>query len=128
VLSSFLAFASLSYLFKRKEEVRGGIMVQSLSLSNVSSVATMKDEKTIITGYKQQLVRGMDAFMSFTVGFTVVSPIVSITSILTYGLVTGGPLMMTWGWLITFVMTMVIGLNFADMCSVFPVAGSVYHW
>jgi amino acid transporter len=87
-----------------------------------------QEDQMIVMGYKQELVRGMDSFMSFTIGFTEVSAIISITSILTYGLTTGGPLMMTWGWLITFVMTMIIGLNFAEICSVFPVAGSVYHW
>lgn len=79
-------------------------------------------------GYKQELVRGMDGFMAFTIGFTEVSAIVSITSLLTYGLTTGGSLMITWGWIITFFATTLIGLNFAEMCSVFPVAGSVYHW
>ena len=79
-------------------------------------------------GYKQELVRGMDGFMSFAIGFTEVNTIVSVTSVLTYGLVTGGPVTMVWGWIITFAMTMGIAYNFAEICSVFPCAGSVYHW
>ena len=79
-------------------------------------------------GYKQELARGMDGFMSFAIGFTEVNAIVSVTSILSYGLVTGGPVMIIWGWMITFVMTLTIAYNFAEICSVYPCAGSVYHW
>ena len=79
-------------------------------------------------GYKQELDRGMDGFMSFAIGFTEVNAVISVTSVLSYGLITGGPVTIVWGWLITFAMTMVIAYNFAEMCSVFPSAGSVYHW
>lgn len=79
-------------------------------------------------GYEQELHRGMDGFMSFSIGFTEVSAVVSVTSIFSYGLSTGGPITMIWGWIITFFMTMSIALNFAEICSVFPCAGSVYHW
>lgn len=79
-------------------------------------------------GYDQQLDRGMDGFMSFSVGFTEVSVVVSVSSIFSYGLATGGPTMIIWGWLFTFMMTMAIASNFAEICSVYPCAGSVYHW
>lgn len=85
-------------------------------------------EKLVKIGYEQKLHRGMDGFMSFTIGFTEVSAIISVTSILSYGLTTGGPVTIIWGWIITFTMTMTIAANFAEICSVFPCAGSVYHW
>jgi hypothetical protein len=86
------------------------------------------DEKLVKIGYEQKLHRGMDGFMSFTIGFTEVSAIISVTSILSYGLTTGGPVTMIWGWIVTFFMTKSIAANFAEICSVFPCAGSVYHW
>lgn len=94
-----------------------------------SKVCGVEDDVGFIRiDYQQQLYRGMDGFMSFTLGFTEVSSVVSITSIFGYGLSTGGPVMIFWGWLFTFAMTMMIALNFAEICSVFPYAGSVYHW
>lgn len=79
-------------------------------------------------GFKQLLVRGMTGFMSFAIGLSAVSPLLSVTSILSYGLATGGPVMMVWTWLITFFMSIIVACNFAEMCSVFPFTGSVYHW
>lgn len=86
------------------------------------------DENMDSLGYKQVLDRGMDGYMSFAIGYTEVNAVVSVTSILGYGLITGGPSAIIWGWLISFVMTMAIAYNFAEMCSLFPCAGSVYHW
>lgn len=77
---------------------------------------------------EQELDRRMGGFMSFAIGFTEVNAIISVTSIFGYGLVTGGPALIVWGWLISFVMTLTIGYNFAELCSVYPSAGSVYHW
>jgi amino acid transporter len=79
-------------------------------------------------GYVQELKRGMGSFMSFTIGFTEVAALVSISSMFTYGLSSGGPVVMIWGWLLTFFMTTSIAYNFAEICSVFPMAGSVYCW
>ena len=86
------------------------------------------NENMASLGYEQVLVRGMDGYMSFAIGYTEVNAIVSVTSILSYGLITGGPSTIMFGWLLSFAMTMIIALNFAEMCSLFPCAGSVYHW
>lgn len=44
------------------------------------------------------------------------------------GLVTGGPVVMVWGWVIGSVFTILVGLSMAEICSTYPSAGSVYHW
>lgn len=95
---------------------------------NVAGTDDSITDSLIDLGYKQELNRGMDGCMSFTIGYSGVSAILSVTSIFGYGLATGGPVMTVWGWLITFFMTMIIAINFAEMCSVYPCAGSVYHW
>jgi hypothetical protein len=51
-------------------------------------------------GYKQELLRGINGFMAFSFCFTAVSVISSLSLVLDFGLRTGGPVMMTWGWLI----------------------------
>ncbi len=35
---------------------------------------------------------------------------------------------MFWGYLVTFIMTMIISFSMAEICSAYPSAGSVYHW
>src|ERR1700677_4828174 len=45
-----------------------------------------------------------------------------------YGLVTGGPVTMVWGWVIVGIMTTVVGLGMAEVCSAYPTAGGLYYW
>lgn len=35
---------------------------------------------------------------------------------------------MFWGYLVTFILTMIISFSMAEICSAYPSAGSVYHW
>ena len=79
-------------------------------------------------GYKQELRRGFNGLMSFSFCYTAVAVLSSISLLYGYGLQTGGPAVMMWGWLITSVMTICIGCSLAEICSTFPSAGSVYHW
>lgn len=88
-----------------------------------------EDDKVLARmGYKQELFRGFNAFMSFSFCFTAVSVISSISILFPFGLVTGGPVVMTWGWVVGSFFTMLIGLSMAEICSSYPTAGSVYHW
>jgi amino acid transporter len=79
-------------------------------------------------GYKQELYRGFNAFMSFSFNFTAVAVISSSSLLFSYGLTTGGPAVMIWGWIIASVFTILTGLSMAEICSSYPSAGSVYHW
>ena len=78
--------------------------------------------------YKSELYRGFNAFMSFTMVFTSVGVICSNALIFDYGLNTGGPIMLTWGWIIGSVFTMCTALSLAEITSTYPVSGSTYHW
>ena len=79
-------------------------------------------------GYKQELYRGFSAFMNFSFCFTAVAVISSVTILFPYGLATGGPVVMVWGWIIGTFFTMFVGLSMSEICSAYPSAGSVYHW
>lgn len=74
-------------------------------------------------GYKQELDRGLGAFMNFAFGFTEVSVLTSLSGIYAYGLVTGGSVVMVWGWITTFVFTMCVAYSMAEICSAYPSAG-----
>lgn len=79
-------------------------------------------------GYKSELHRGFNAFMSFTMVFTSVGVICSNALIFEYGLNTGGPVTLTWGWLVGSAFTLLIAMSLAEITSTYPVSGSVYHW
>lgn len=79
-------------------------------------------------GYQQELYRGFSPLMSFAFCFTAVNILASLSSSFSYALNTGGSGVTIWSWIIGSVCTILIGLSLAEICSVYPSAGSVYHW
>ena len=94
----------------------------------MSTVENEDDKLLAKLGYKQELHRGFNWFMNFSFCFTAVAIISSITLLFGYGLTTGGPAVMVWGWIIGSIFSNIIGLSMAEICSSYPSAGSVYHW
>lgn len=66
--------------------------------------------------------------MAFSFCFTAVAVISSQSLLFDYGLITGGPVLMVWGWIIASIFTIFVGLAMGEICSSYPSAGSVYHW
>jgi amino acid transporter len=66
--------------------------------------------------------------MSFSQTFSSVAVVTSLSFVISYGLVTGGPVVMVWGWIVSSIFTILIGLSMGEICSVYPAAGSVYYW
>ncbi|CAF1031970.1 unnamed protein product [Adineta steineri] len=79
-------------------------------------------------GYKQELHRGFSSFMSFAFCFTSTSVVVSIALSFDYTLKTGGSGVAVWSWVIGSLFTILVAYSLAEICSVYPNAGSVYHW
>lgn len=66
--------------------------------------------------------------MSFSFCFTAVAVITATSVLYGYGLRTGGPVVIVWGWLMGTFFTIIVGLSMGEICSSYPSAGSVYHW
>ncbi len=79
-------------------------------------------------GYTQELYRGFSSIMSFAFCFTAVNVLSSISIGFTYTLTTGGSGVAIWSWIIGSFFTILVGLSLAEICSVYPTAGAVYHW
>src|ERR1700683_4633695 len=78
-------------------------------------------------GYKQELRRGLGLFSSFAVAFSYISPSTGIFTLFALGLVTlGGVFICTWP--VGAPDPFIIALNFAEISSHYPVAGSVFQW
>jgi len=79
-------------------------------------------------GYKQELKRDLGLVQNFGVSFSIISVITGVSSLFLYGLITGGPAVMVWGWIIVAFFTMLVGLAMAEVCSAHPTSGGPYFW
>ncbi|ETW76750.1 putative amino acid transporter [Heterobasidion irregulare TC 32-1] len=79
-------------------------------------------------GYKQELKRDLSMLQNFGFSFSIISVITGIPSLFAYGLTTGGPAVMVWGWVVVAFFTMLVGLAMAEVCSAHPTSGGPYFW
>jgi amino acid permease (GABA permease) len=87
------------------------------------------DEETLHRlGYAQELRRRMSGFSNFAVSFTIISILSGCLTLYGFGMATGGPAVIIWGWLGVGVMTLFVGLAMAEVCSSYPTAGGLYYW
>ena len=90
---------------------------------------TSTDEQTLHKlGYAQELFRAMGGFQNFAISFTIISILAGcLTSyVIAYG--QGGPVAVTWGWLIVGLMSTLVALSMAEIASAYPTAGGLYYW
>ena len=78
-------------------------------------------------GYKQELRRALGFYSGWAVAFSYISPSTGIFTLFILGIFLAGPFFY-WSWPIVVVGQLIIALNFAEVSSHFPVAGSVYQW
>lgn len=79
-------------------------------------------------GYAQELARHMSGFSNFAVSFTIISILSGALTLYGFGLNTGGPAVIVWGWPFVGLMTLFVGLSMAEVCSSYPTAGGLYYW
>src|SRR5215475_4892390 len=70
----------------------------------------------------------MSGFSNFAVSFTIISILSGCLTLYGFGMLTGGPAEIIWGWLGVGVMTLFVGLSMAEVCSSYPTAGGLYYW
>ncbi|MFE0463313.1 amino acid permease [Kitasatospora sp. NPDC058965] len=79
-------------------------------------------------GYTQELARSLSGFANFAVSFSIVSILSGCLTLYGFGMATGGPALITWGWPLVGLMTLCVGLAMAEICSAYPTAGGLYFW
>ncbi|HEY7946062.1 MAG TPA: amino acid permease, partial [Acidimicrobiales bacterium] len=79
-------------------------------------------------GYAQELRRRMSGFSNFAVSFTIISILSGCLTAYGIAMTNGGPVDMTWGWILVGIMTLVVGMGMAEVCSSMPTAGGLYYW
>jgi len=86
------------------------------------------EERLAQLGYTQVLARRMSAFANYAVSFTIISVLSGCLTLYLFGMNTGGPAVITWGWVGVGLMTLFVGLSMAEICSAYPTSAGLYFW
>ncbi|RJQ80285.1 amino acid permease [Pseudonocardiaceae bacterium YIM PH 21723] len=97
-------------------------------MRDIDPVSSDDEKRLHELGYAQELARTMSGFQNFAVSFTIISVLSGCLTLYGFGMNTGGPVMIVWGWPIVGLFTLLVGLAMAEVCSSFPTAGGLYYW
>jgi amino acid transporter len=90
---------------------------------------TSEDERLLHKlGYAQELFRAMGGFRNFAISFTIISILAGCLTSYFVAFERGGPVAVTWGWLLVGVMATIVALAMAEIASAYPTAGGLYYW
>src|SRR2546422_4471299 len=88
------------------------------------------DDESILhrLGYAQVLYREMGGFSNFAISFTIISILAGCLTSYTIAYNQGGPVAITWGWLIVGLFCTLVALAMGEIASKYPTAGGLYFW
>src|SRR6266478_4715012 len=99
-----------------------------MAQSDLSQSQQQKDEELLQKlGYRQELRRTLGLLSNFAVAFSYISVSTGTFSLFYLGILAGGPAFF-WTWPIVAIGQFIVALNFAELSSHFPIAGSIYQW
>ncbi|MEU5220342.1 amino acid permease [Streptomyces sp. NPDC020807] len=78
-------------------------------------------------GYQPVLARRMGGFGNFAISFSVISILSGCMTLYGFGLGTGGPAVMLWGWAGVGLFVLCVGLALAEVTSAYPTSGALYY-
>src|SRR3954447_3222120 len=79
-------------------------------------------------GYTQVLYREMGGFSNFAISFTIISILAGCLTSYYIAFQWGGPVAITWGWLLVGGFCIVVALAMGEIASTYPTAGGLYFW
>jgi amino acid transporter len=79
-------------------------------------------------GYAQELFRAMGGFQNFAISFTIISILAGCLTSYYIAFQWGGPIAVTWGWLLVGAFCILVSLAMGEIASTFPTAGGLYYW
>ncbi|MEV4558383.1 amino acid permease [Kitasatospora sp. NPDC049285] len=92
-----------------------------------NTVPAPEDDHLRSLGYEPELVRRMGGFGNFAVSFSVISVLSGCMTLFGFGLVTGGPAVMMWGWVAVGLAVLLVGMSLAEVTSAYPTSGGLYY-
>ncbi|WP_336605976.1 amino acid permease [Streptomyces sp. BA2] len=97
--------------------------------SPTSTAAPLPDEEQRLRelGYQPVLARRMGGFGNFAISFSVISILSGCMTLYGFGLGTGGPAVMLWGWAGVGLFVLFVGMALAEVTSAYPTSGALYY-
>jgi amino acid transporter len=79
-------------------------------------------------GYAQVLYREMGGFSNFAISFTIISVLAGCLTSYYIAFNYGGPVAITWGWLLVGAFCILVSMAMGEIASAMPTAGALYYW
>jgi amino acid transporter len=79
-------------------------------------------------GYAQVLYREMGGFSNFAISFTIISILAGCLTSYVLAWNNGGPIAITWGWLLVGAFCVLVSMALGEIASSMPTAGALYYW
>jgi amino acid transporter len=79
-------------------------------------------------GYAQVLYREMGGFSNFAISFTIISILAGCLTSYYIAFNNGGPVAITWGWLLVGAFCVLVAMAMGEIASAMPTAGALYFW
>jgi len=79
-------------------------------------------------GYAQVLYREMGGFANFAISFTIISVLAGCLTSYYLAFNYGGPVAITWGWLVVGGFCVLVAMAMGEIASAMPTAGALYFW
>src|SRR3712207_8761808 len=79
-------------------------------------------------GYAQELFRSMGGFENFAISFTIISILAGCLTSYFIAFNNGGPVAITWGWLLVGAFCTIVAFAMSELASAYPTAGGLYYW
>jgi amino acid transporter len=88
------------------------------------------DDEAILhrLGYAQVLYREMGGFSNFAISFTIISILAGCLTSYYLAFNNGGPVAITWGWLLVGAFCVLVAMAMGEIASAMPTAGALYFW
>ncbi|HLU57884.1 MAG TPA: amino acid permease [Pseudonocardia sp.] len=92
--------------------------------------AARTDDEAILhrLGYAQVLYREMGGFSNFAISFTIISILAGCLTSYYIAFNNGGPVAITWGWLLVGFFCVLVAMAMGEIASAMPTAGALYFW
>ncbi|WP_328744066.1 amino acid permease [Streptomyces sp. NBC_00285] len=98
-------------------------------MSPRSAAHRLVDDDAVLAGlgYESVLARRMGPFGNFAISFSVISILSGCMTLYGFGLNTGGPAVIMWGWVGVGLMVLLLGMSLAEVTSAYPTSGGLYY-
>jgi len=101
-----------------------------MSMGSAAGSEHHSDDERLLhkLGYAQELLRSMGGFSNFAISFTIISILAGALTSYFIAFNDGGPVAITWGWLLVGAFCIVVSLAMGEIASAYPTAGGLYYW